>query len=323
MADHDKTVLITGLSGQDGYYLAQQLLATGSHRVVAIVLDPNAERAMVGEELWSQVQVVQGDLSASDLWMRVLPEVRPDLVFHLGALSHVAESVASPMPTIDITGMAPIRLLEAVRTVCPTTRVLLPASAEIFGRPETAPQDEKTLINPHSPYGVAKTMAYCAARSWRQNYGVFASNAILFNHESPRRGENFVTRKITLGVAKIALGMQKTLELGNLDSCRDWGWAPDYMRGLQMILEHDVPDDFVLATGVTHSVREYCAAAFSCLGLNYEDYVCVNPAFVRPIEAVSLVGNPTKAIERLGWKNEVPFEQMVERMVRFDYDRLK
>jgi len=322
MSDKKKTVLITGISGQDGYYIASQLVAAGECRVVGLVMNSELERSLVGEELWSQIDVVEGELSDSELFNRLLPEVKPDAIFHLAALSHVGQSIKDPMPTMQITGFAPIRLLEAVRTQSPQTRVLFPASAEIFGRTQISPQDESVPLNPCTPYGVAKTLVYSAARCWRLNYGMFVSNAILFNHESPRRGENFVTRKITLAAARIARGMQKELFLGNLDSRRDWGWAPDYAEGMRMIIEHDTPDDFVLATGISHSVREFCAAAFGYLDLDWEKYVRVDPAFVRPNEPVQPVGNPARARSVLGWSNKTSFEQMVEQMVRFDYERL-
>ncbi len=319
----EQTILITGISGQDGYYIAEQLLEAGPVRIIGLVMSREVERPMIGERLWSQIETIEGDLTDAGLFERLVCDIKPDKVFHLAALSHVGQSIKDPAPTMEVTGYAPVRLLEAVRKYSPATRIFFPTTAEMFGRTEISPQDENVPLAPVSPYGVAKTLVFCAARCWRENYGLFVSNGILFNHESPRRGENFVTRKISLAAAKIARGLQDKVGLGNLDSRRDWGWAPDYAKGMRMIMDYEKPDDFVLATGVNHSVRDFCRTAFGCLGLNWEDYVYVDQAFVRPNEPTQPVGSPEKARRLLGWTNETPFESMVEQMVRFDYDRLK
>jgi GDPmannose 4,6-dehydratase len=274
-------------------------------------------------ELADFVHVQHGDLTDSLSLREILQRIQPDEIYNLAAQSHVAWSFKTPESTFDITGAGCLRLLEAMRQTSPESRFYQASSSEMFGKVHEVPQTEVTPFHPRSPYGVAKVAAYWATVNYREGYGLFASNGILFNHESEKRGEEFVTRKITLAAAKIKLGLQEKLYLGNLDARRDWGHAEDYVEAMHLMLQADEADDFVVATNETHTVREFCQLAFGALDLDYEKFVEVDPQFFRPAEVDLLIGNPEKARIKLGWTPKVPFTSLVERMVRTDYDRLK
>lgn len=317
-----KKALVTGLTGQDGSYLAELLHEKGYeiHGLLRRSSQPIDQRL---GHLADFVKIQHGDLTDSLSLRDILSKVQPDEIYNLAAQSHVAWSFKTPESTFDITGAGCLRLLEAMRQTSPESRFYQASSSEMFGLVQETPQKETTPFHPRSPYGVAKVAAYWATVNYREGYDLFACNGILFNHESERRGEEFVTRKITIAVAKIALGLQKKLMLGNLDAKRDWGYAPEYVDAMWRMLQQDEPDDFVIATGETHSVRDFCKAAFSHVGLNWEEYVEIDPDFFRPAEVSLLVGDPTMAKEKLGWTPQVSFEGLVSRMVDADIARLK
>jgi GDPmannose 4,6-dehydratase len=314
-----KTALITGLRGQDGSYLAEHLLAKG-YRVIGT--SHVAACTFCLPELSIEVEIEQLDLSSSAGVKHVIDKVRPDEVYNLAARSSSAQLFDDPIATAEINGLAAVRFLEAIREVSPHTRFCQAASSELFAGTDISPQDESTRYRPTNAYGAAKTFAANMVAAYRARHKLFATTAILFNHESPRRGMDYVTRKITHTVAKIALGQANELTLGSLDSRRDWGFAGDYVRAVWLILQQQTPEDFVIATGETHSVREFCQIAFSHVGLNYLDFVRIDPQWARRAETIELRGNPAK-IKQLGWRPSISFDDLVCMMVDADLDRLK
>ena len=315
-----KKALITGITGQDGSYLAELLLSQG-YRVTGMVRRASTETFDRIAHFKDQVVLRQADLLDQFSLVKLLDEVQPDEIYNLAAMSFVPTSWNQPVLTGEFTALGVTKILEAMRMVCPKARFYQASSSEMFGKVIETPQTEKTPFYPRSPYGVAKAYGHFITVNYRESYNLFALSGILFNHESPRRGKEFVTRKITDAVARIKLGSQKELRMGNLDAKRDWGFAGDYVRAMWMMLQQDVADDFVVATGETHSVREFLQIAFSHVGLNFEDYVVIDPEFIRPAEVELLLGNPAKAREKLGWKPDVSFEQLVTMMVDADMDR--
>lgn len=310
-----KRAFITGITGQDGAYLAT-LLSSKNYEVHGLVRRASTNNLSRLQQL-SNVVIHYGDLGDSGSLIRALRRARPDEVYNLGAMSHVAVSFDNPEYTVDVTGAGAVRLLEAVRDAAPDARVYQASSSEMFGS-TPPPQNEETPFHPRSPYGCSKVFAYWAAVNYRESYGMFVSNGILFNHESPMRGETFVTRKITQAVARIKLGLQSELLLGNLRAKRDWGFAGDFVRAMWLMMQHDTPDDFVVATGEMHTVAEFCEIAFSHAGLDWEKYVKVDPALYRPAEVDALQGDSTKARQILGWTPEVSFDTLARMMVDGD-----
>lgn len=315
-----KTALITGVSGQDGSYLAELLLDKG-YEVHGVVRRSSSVTRSRLDHLQSDhledLHLHYGDLGDPLGLVRIIDRYGPDEVYNLAAQSHVAISFQQPEYTGDVTGVGAMRLLEAMRVAGSQARFYQASSSELYGS-TPPPQSEVTPFHPRSPYAVAKLYAFWATVNYRESYGMHASNGILFNHESPRRGENFVTRKITRGVADIVHGKATELRLGNLDAKRDWGFAGDYVAGMWLMLQQDTPDDYVLATGEAHSVREFCEIAFAHAGLDWEQYVVVDPEFFRPAEVDYLLGDPTKARTELSWKPTTSFEQLVTMMVDAD-----
>ena len=312
-----KTALITGITGQDGSYLAELLLGEG-YTVVGMVRRSSTVTFERIAHLQDRIATVQGDLLDQASLIDLLRTHRPDEVYNLAAQSFVQTSFGQPVLTGDVTALGVTRLLDAIRIVDPETRFYQASSSEMFGKVVEVPQRESTPFYPRSPYGVAKLYGHWITVNYRESYDLHASSGILFNHESPRRGLEFVTRKITNAVAKIKLGRERELRLGNLDAKRDWGFAGDYVRAMYLMLQQDSPDDFVVATGETYSVREFCEIAFGHVGLNWEDHVVIDEAFYRPAEVDLLVGDPTKAHDVLGWKPEVGFQDLVTMMVDAD-----
>jgi GDPmannose 4,6-dehydratase len=309
--------LITGITGQDGSYLAELLLSqgydvVGAHRRSSTV---TFERIA---HLMDKITLVSADLLDESSLIRALRDHRPSEVYNLAAQSFVMTSWAQPVLTGEVTALGVIRLLDAILTVDPTIRFYQASSSEMFGKVVESPQTERTPFYPRSPYGVAKVYGHWATVNYRESYQLHASSGILFNHESPRRGLEFVTRKVTNAVARIKLGLADHVKLGNLDSQRDWGYAPDFVRAMWMMLQQDEPGDFVVATGETHSVREFCQVAFGHAGLDWERYVRVDEAHFRPAEVDLLIGDATRAHTVLGWKPEVSFEELVCMMVDAD-----
>jgi GDPmannose 4,6-dehydratase len=320
------TALITGITGQDGAYLAQLLLGHG-YRVVGLVRR-SASSDVMGERLrWlgvhDHVELVDGNLVDLSNLIRTIQTYKPDEVYNLGAQSFVAASWQQPLLTGTVTALGAANVLEAVRLVRPEARFYQASSSEMFGLVQEAEQNERTPFYPRSPYGAAKLYAHWMTVNYRESFGLHASSGILFNHESPLRGIEFVTRKVTDGVARIRLGLATTLPLGNLDARRDWGHSRDYVRAMHAMLQQDVPDDYVVATGTTTTIREFCRLAFSHVGLNYEESVTVDPRLLRPAEVDVLLGNSSKARQRLGWKPEITLEDMVAEMVDADLARHK
>ena len=318
--------LITGITGQDGLYLAELLLSKG-YEVFGLMRGQNNPKKALLDELIPDVTILTGDLTDLSSLMRAMNTAQPDEFYNLGAISFVAYSWENAHLTSEVTGMGVLNALEAVRLYEGTSgkqvRFYQASSSEMFGKVQAVPQNEDTLLWPRSPYGVAKVYGHYMTINYRESYGMHASSGVLFNHESPRRGETFVTRKITRAVARIKAGLQEKLYLGNLDAARDWGYAPDYVRTMQMILDHDRPDDWVVATGEMHTVREFCTLAFEIAGLgDFERYVEVDPRYFRPAEVDALRGDATKARTELGWEPEVAFEELVEIMVKADIDAL-
>ena len=315
-----KKALITGITGQDGSYLAELLLSQG-YRVTGMVRRASTETFDRIAHFKDQIVLRQADLLDQFSLVKLLDEVQPDEIYNLAAMSFVPTSWNQPVLTGEFTALGVTKLLEAMRMVCPKARFYQASSSEMFGKVIETPQTEKTPFYPRSPYGVAKAYGHFITVNYRESYNLFALSGILFNHESPRRGKEFVTRKITDAVARIKLGTQKELRMGNLDAKRDWGFAGDYVRAMWMMLQQDQADDYVVATGETHSVRKFLEIAFAHVGLNYEDYVVIDPEFIRPAEVELLLGNPAKAQAKLGWKPQVSFEQLVTMMVDADMDR--
>ena len=318
------TALITGVTGQDGAYLAQLLLGKG-YRVVGL-LRRSASSDVIGERLrWlgilDHVEMVDGNLIDISSLIRVLRDVQPDEVYNLAAQSFVAASWQQPLLTGSVTALGAGNVLEAVRLMRPEAKFYQASSSEMFGLIQEPRQSERTPFYPRSPYGVAKLYAHWMTVNYRESFGLHASSGILFNHESPLRGIEFVTRKVTDGVARIKLGLADHLSLGNLDAKRDWGHARDYVRAMHLMLQQEKPDDYVIATGLTHSIRELCQIAFSHVGLNYEDKVRVDPRYMRPAEVEVLLGDASKAKQSFGWSPAVSLDEMVVEMVEADLAR--
>jgi GDPmannose 4,6-dehydratase len=314
--------LVTGISGQDGSYLAELLLGKG-YEVYGLIRRQSNPTLSNLVSLRGRIQILDGDLTDQSSLDHAVKVANPDEVYNLAAQSFVATSFAQPVLTGEVTGLGALRLLEAVRSQAPGARFYQAASSEMFGLISQEPQNETTPFHPRSPYGVAKVYAYWACVNFREAYSMSVSNGILFNHESPRRGLEFVTRKITDGVARIALGKADSITLGNLDARRDWGYAPDYVELMWRTLQHDPPDDYVGATGDAHTVREFLQEAFRVAGVeNWEGRVMVDPKFNRPSEVYSLRGDAAKAKRILGWEPKVRFKDLVRVMVRADLKRL-
>jgi GDPmannose 4,6-dehydratase len=315
------TAIVTGVTGQDGSYLADYLLARG-YQVVGMVRRSSTVTFGRIEHIQDDIEIIQGDLHDQSSLVSVIEEYCPDEVYNLAAQSFVPTSWKQPVLTGEVTALGVTRMLEAIRLVKPDTRFYQASSSEMFGKVREVPQTEATPFYPRSPYGVAKVYGHWITVNYRESYNLFACSGILFNHESPRRGFEFVTRKITHGVARIKLGLADELHLGNLDARRDWGFAGDYVEAMWLMLQQEQPDDYVVCTGTTHSVREFCEAAFSHVGLNYKDYVVQDPRFYRPAEVDLLVGNPQKAREKMGWQPKISFEKLIQMMVDADLQML-
>jgi GDPmannose 4,6-dehydratase len=316
------TALITGITGQDGSYLAEFLLGQG-YQVVGMIRRSSTVTFQRIEHIQDRITLVPGDLLDQMSMVDALREYKPREVYNLAAQSFVPTSWRQPVFTGEATALGVTRILEAIRIVDPTIRFYQASSSEMFGKVREVPQNEYTPFYPRSPYGVAKVYGHWITVNYRESYDLFACSGILFNHESPRRGLEFVTRKVTYGAVRIKLGLDRELHLGNLDSRRDWGYAGDYVRAMWMMLQRERPDDYVVGTGQTHTVRELCEVAFSELDLDWEAYVVIDPAFYRPAEVDLLVSDPSKAHNVLKWKPEVGFEQLIQMMVRSDLELLK
>ncbi|MBI5934910.1 MAG: GDP-mannose 4,6-dehydratase [Chloroflexi bacterium] len=315
------TAIITGITGQDGSYLAELLLSKG-YKVVGVARRASTVTYERIEHLLDKITVVQGDLTDQGSLIALLEEHKPTEVYNLAAQSFVPTSWNQPALTGDVTALGVTRLLEAIRYVNPKIRFYQASSSEMFGKVLEVPQREDTPFYPRSPYGVAKVYGHFIAVNYRESFNIFATSGILFNHESPRRGLEFVTRKITDGVAKIKLGMSKELRLGNLESQRDWGFAGDYVDAMWRMLQQDEPDNYVVGTGETHSVQEFCEIAFGRVDLDYKKHVIVDERYYRPAEVDLLISDPSKAAKVLGWEPKVTFKQLVEMMVDSDMKRL-
>jgi len=316
-----KKALITGITGQDGSYLAELLLEKG-YEVHGIIRRASTFNTGRIDHLYQDPHIIDnrlflhyGDIADSTNLVRIISKVQPDEVYNLAAQSHVRVSFDIPEYTGDVTALSTVRLLEAIRDTGVETRFYQASSSEMFGRVVEVPQKETTPFYPRSPYGCAKLYAHWITVNYRESYDQFACSGILFNHESPRRGETFVTRKIARAAARIAAGRQDDIYLGNLDAKRDWGYAKEYVEAMWLMLQQDQPDDYVIATGETHSVREFLTVAFEHVGLDWEQYVKIDPRYYRPAEVDLLIGDPTKAENALGWKPKTTFRQLVEMMV--------
>ncbi|MHB8287796.1 MAG: GDP-mannose 4,6-dehydratase [Acidimicrobiales bacterium] len=312
-----KRALITGITGQDGSYLAELLLDNG-YEVIGMVRRSSTVTFERIAHIQDRIALVAGDLLDEVSMISLLREHRPQEVYNLAAQSFVQTSWGQPVLTGETTALGVTRMLDAIRIVDPDIRFYQASSSEMFGKVKEVPQNEGTDFYPRSPYGVAKVYGHWITINYRESYGLHASSGILFNHESPRRGLEFVTRKISHGVARIKAGLDKKIYLGNLDAKRDWGYATDYVRAMWLMLQQDEPDDYVVATGQTHSVRELCEHAFGHVGLNWEDHVEIDERFLRPAEVDLLVGDPAKAESKLSWRREVAFPELVEMMVDAD-----
>ncbi|MCH1910244.1 MAG: GDP-mannose 4,6-dehydratase [Stenotrophomonas acidaminiphila] len=317
------SALITGITGQDGAYLAKLLLEKG-YSVSGLLARRSTDTLWRLRELGivDDVKFIDGDLTDLSSLIRAMQVSNAHEVYNLGAQSFVGTSWQQPLLTSDVDGLGALRVLEAVRLVNPQARFYQASTSEMFGLIQAERQDEATPFYPRSPYGVAKLMAHWATVNYRESHGMHASSGILFNHESPLRGIEFVTRKVTHAVASIKLGRQKQLRLGNIDAKRDWGFAGDYVEAMWMMLQQDVPDDYVVATGITSTVREMCQIAFAHVGLNMEDHLVIDEQFMRPAEVDVLLGNPAKAQARLGWKATTSLQQLIEMMVEADLRRI-
>ena len=316
-----KRALITGITGQDGSYLAELLLEK-DYEVFGLVRRSSTVNFERIGHLQDQIELISGDLLDQKSLVSALQTARPQEVYNLGAQSFVPVSWEQPMLTGEVTGLGVTRLLEAIRACDENIRFYQASTSELFGKAQETPQNEQTAFYPRSPYGVSKLYAHWITINYRESYGLFACTGILFNHESPRRGREFVTRKITHGVARIKHGLDQELRLGNLDSRRDWGYAGDFVRAMWMMLQQDEPDDYVIATGTSRTIREFCEVAFAHAGLDWRQYVVVDERFLRPAEVHTLLGDATKAREKLGWEPEVGFEEMVRQMVDWDLEQV-
>jgi len=314
-----KTALITGVNGQDGSYLAEHLLEEGYH-VYGLVRRASARSFQRLSHLLQKIELVAGDLLDQTSLITALREIRPDEVYNLAAQSFVPASFSQPVLTGEFNGLGVTRLLDAIRMVNPRIRFYQASSSEMFGNVETSPQDEQTKFQPRSPYGVAKLYGHWITVNFRESYGMYAVSGILFNHESPRRGAEFVTRKVTLGAARIAAGLQKEIKLGNLEARRDWGFTGDYVRAMRLMLQQAEPQDYVIGTGETHSVREFVELAFELVGLDWKEHVVVDPSLSRPADVDQLFANPARARAELGWTPTVSFRELVKMMVDADVE---
>ncbi|HEY0382597.1 MAG TPA: GDP-mannose 4,6-dehydratase [Candidatus Elarobacter sp.] len=317
-----KTALITGITGQDGSFLAEFLLERG-YRVVGMTRRTSTDVHERIQHLVDRIEIVSGDLLDQSSITSIVAAIRPDEIYNLAAQSFVPTSWHQPVLTGEFTALGVTRVLESIRANGRPVKFYQASSSEMFGKVHVVPQNEATPFYPRSPYGVAKVYGHWITVNYRESYGMFAASGILFNHESERRGKEFVTRKISDGVARIKLGIASELRLGNLDAQRDWGFAGDYVRAMWLMLQQDKPDDFVIATGRTHAVRDFVRLAFAAADLDWEKYVVVDPRYYRPAEVDLLVGDASKALRELGWRPEISFEQLVEQMVRADLDRLR
>lgn len=315
------TAIITGITGQDGSYLAEFLLAKG-YEVIGMVRRSSTVTFQRIKQIQDDITIIQGDLHDQSSLVDVIERYRPEEVYNLAAQSFVPTSWNQPVLTGEVTALGVTRLLEAIRLINPETRFYQASSSEMFGKVREVPQSESTPFYPRSPYGVAKVYAHWITVNYRESYDLFAVSGLLFNHGSPRRGLEFVERKICHGVARIKLGLTDELRLGNLDSRRDWGFAGDYVEAMWLMLQRDAAEDYVIGTGVTHSVRELCELAFSHVGLDYKDYVVQDPQFYRPAEVDLLVADPSKAIKDLNWEPKIGFDGLVQMMVDEDLKRL-
>lgn len=333
-----KKAIITGIAGQDGSFLAEFLLSK-NYEVIGLAKKEFATSENIAN-IQDKVQIINGDVADFDSVLTTVKEIKPDEIYNLAAQSFVADSWNNPSITAQCNALGPVNILESIKRESPNTKFFQASTCEIFGKPKDSPQTEETAFHPITPYGIAKLYAHLMIETYRKNYGVFASCGILFNHESERRGKQFVTRKISSSVASIKLGILDHIELGNLNSQRDWGYAPDYIKGMYLMLQQEKSDDFILATGKPVKVRDFCNIAFLTAGIEIEwqgsgleeigidkktgkTLVKVNPQFFRPTESNIYMGNPQKAETQLNWKREVSFEQMVEKMVQHDLDLLK
>ena len=314
--------LITGITGQDGSYLAEFLLKKG-YEVIGMVRRTSTTNFARIRHIQDKITLVSGDLLDQISLINILQEHRPDEVYNLAAQSFVPTSWKQPVFTGEVTALGVTRLLDAIRIVDPSIKFYQASSSEMFGKAREVPQNENTPFYPRSPYGVAKVYGHWITVNYRESYGLFACSGILFNHESPRRGLEFVTRKVAHGAAKIKLGLAKELRLGNLDAKRDWGFAGDYVKAMWLMLQQDKPDDYVVGTGETHSVRELCEVAFGYLGLDWRKYVVVDPKLFRPADVDLLVADASKARRVLGWEPTVTFEELIKMMVDADLEQLK
>jgi GDPmannose 4,6-dehydratase len=331
-----KHALITGITGQDGSYLAELLLGKG-YEVWGVIRRKSQEGAGNVEHIKDKLNLIDGDMTDGSSLIKAVEMADPDEVYNLAAQSFVQSSWSSPVATAEINGIGVLNLLEAVRTVKPQARFYQASTSEMFGKVQETPQTETTPFYPRSPYGVAKLFGHWMVKNYRESYGMFACSGILFNHESERRGMEFVTRKISSGVAAIASGKQDYIELGNLDARRDWGHAADYVRGMWLMLQQDQPEDYILATGKNYKIRDFVDMSFWCVGklikwngsgvdevgvVDGVERVRINPKFYRPAEVETLLGDPSMAVDCLGWRREISFDDLVRRMVESDYDRL-
>ncbi len=316
------TALITGITGQDGSYLAEFLLEKG-YRVLGMVRHTSYPRLERIEHLLDKIELVEADLTDLPSLIRVMEKYKPDEVYNLAAQSFVPTSWEQPILTGEVNALGVTRLLEAIRVAHPKAKFYQASTSEMYGAVREVPQNENTPFYPRSPYAVAKVYAHWITVNYRESYGLYAVSGILFNHESPRRGIQFVTRKVTYHVAKIKLGLAREVRLGNLEAKRDWGYTGDYVKAMWMMLQQDQPEDYVVGTGEAHSVRELCEVAFSYVGLDYREFVKQDPRYFRPVDVDFLLADPTKAKTKLGWKPSVSFEELIHMMVDADLERLK
>lgn len=320
--NRQRTALITGIAGQDGSYLSEFLLEKG-YRVVGTVVSLQPDELLRLRHLQGRIELVRDDLLDQDRLEGIFRRHQPDEVYNFASHSFLAQSFLQPIRATEVIAMGVTRLLEAIRKTAPEARFFQASSSEIFGKPREIPQSETTPFHPRNPYGVSKVYGHLMTVTYRENHGLCACSGILFNHESPRRSPEFVPRKIARAAARIRLGLERELRLGNLDARRDWGYAGDYVRAMWLMLQRDQPEDFVLATGETHSVRDLCEEAFSHVGLDYREFVRQESQSFRPPETEQLVGNPAKARKLLGWKPQVTFRELVRMMVNADLEEAR
>ena len=319
MSSERRRALVTGITGQDGSYLAELLLEK-DYEVFGLIRRSSTVNFERIEHIQDDIHLLSGDLLDQNSLMVAMQHAQPHEIYNLGAQSFVPASWEQPLLTGEITALGVARILEAIRSTEPSTRCDQASTSELFGKVQESPQSERTPFYPRSPYGVSKLYAHWITINYRESYDLFACAGILFNHESPRRGLEFVTRKITHGVARIKHGLTNKLALGNLDARRDWGYAGDFVRAMWMMLQEAEPADYVIATGEDRTIREFCQVAFDAAGLNWEDHVVIDERFLRPAEVEILKGDPSEAVDRMGWKPEVSFEQMVQMMVEHDLE---